>query len=95
MSVKVSDINKNLPRKGFQVRNDHHRYFEFYVDGKYTGAYTYVSHGSKFKEASNQVVSQMKNQLKLNTSREVRDLVACPMSEDQYKRILMDKGIVS
>ena len=92
MQIEKRDVESALPKKGFE-RDDsrqHHIYFNHRYQGKYTGAYTYVSHG--MKSIGDSIIKQMKNQLRLNSSHQVADLVNCPISGDEYVQILKSKG---
>ncbi len=86
-------IVSNLPKKGFVQDNNDHRYFYYYYEGKYTGAYTYTSYGTKYKTYGPGLIDAMKKQLRLDTSKQVRDLVECPMSAEDYNALLIQKGI--
>ncbi|MFW2371863.1 MAG: hypothetical protein ACN4GM_01980 [Gammaproteobacteria bacterium] len=95
MKIERKNICKNLPKKGF-VEDDsgHHLYFHFYYDGVLTGAYTYISHSAKHKDYSNAILTKMRQQLKLNSNRDVVELVNCPMDEEEYIAILKQKGFI-
>ncbi len=90
MQIEKRDVELALPKKGFERDNSHHIYFKHRYQGKYTGAYTYVSHG--MKSIGNSIIKQMKNQLRLDNSHQVVDLVNCPISGDDYIQILRSKG---
>lgn len=90
MQIEKRDVEASLPKKGFERDDSHHIYFNHRYQGKYTGAYTYVSHG--MKSIGDSIIKQMKNQLRLNSSHQVVDLVKCPISSDQYVEILKSKG---
>jgi len=93
MPIKKRIVEKSLCKKGF-VKDDspHHRYFHHEVDGKRTGLYTYTSHGSSHDEYDDGLVKFIKKQLKLNTIKQTKDLLKCPMSGDEYNQILRDNG---
>ena len=93
MPLKKRDIIKELPRKGFSKKSGSHIYFYHRVHGKFTGPMTKVSHSPKVKEISDNLITQMRKQLKLDNNQQVRDLVNCPMSGDDYTEFLKSKGI--
>jgi coproporphyrinogen III oxidase-like Fe-S oxidoreductase len=96
MKVERKDICKNLPKKGFKPDDTkHHLYFHFYYKGSYTGIYTYVSHSTNHKDYSNRLLTEIRMQLKLNTTQQVVDLVNCPMNEQDYIQILIDSGAIA
>ena len=90
-----SEIEKNLPKKGFRKEvGRHHIYFYHEHDGKETGAYTYLSHSSKFKDISNDILSCIKRQLMLNSTRDAVDLIKCPMDGKKYVKMLQDSNMI-
>ena len=93
MQLKRQEIEKGLVRKGFVREDTHHRYFRLLLKGKDTGVYTYTSHGTKYQTYKEPLLRRMKDQLKLNSLRQLKDLVDCPMNTDQYVKLLTQKGI--
>lgn len=89
MSFRSREIENVLESKGFQPSNSHHIYFYYYIDGKKTVFYTYISHGSK--EIGDNLISIMAKQLQLS-KKDTLDLFNCPLSKEQllikYKEIL-------
>lgn len=94
MPRKRRDIENALKAKGFREEVSHHRYYKYFVDNKFTGAYTYTSTGTKHKEYDDSLLARMVKQLKLNSRQELCDLIDCPMDEEQYRAILHEKGIL-
>lgn len=92
MQVERKVIESNLPRKGFVKENTHHRYFYHEYSGKRTGAYTYTSHGSKYKDYGVNLLKVMRKHLYLDTIKQVIDLFKCPITKDQYNEILRKKN---
>lgn len=88
-------IEKSLKKKGFQRKDTHHRYYHYYHSGRCTAAYAYLSMGTNYKDYSNDLLSKMKRTLFLDTNSQIKDLIDCPMSEDDYKKILINKNIIS
>lgn len=83
----------NLPKKGFMVnKKGHHIFFYHIQDGRETGIRTKISHTAKMKDISNDIISAIKRQLKLDTNAEVKDLIECPMDEATYIGLLRKKG---
>lgn len=82
---------KNLKKKGFVDSNSHscdHKYLELYVDEKYVG-YTKLSHGQK--DLDDFLIKQMSEQCRLS-KQQFADLVNCPLSKEDYFKILKEKG---
>ena len=94
MQVERRIIESNLPAKGFVEDNTHHKYFYHEYKGLRTGAYTYTSHGSKYKTYGISLLKRMKKELRLDTIKQVSDLFECPITGDDYNKILIDKGMI-
>jgi hypothetical protein len=91
-SVERRDVMRNLPKKGFEKRDGHHIYFHLVVDGKITGIKTWVSHSASVKTISGGLLTAMKKQLRLERTSDFVDLIACPMTGEQFIRILRENG---
>jgi len=94
MPIDKRQIESSLLSKGFIREDTHHRYFYHEINGKRTGISTYTSHGSKPKEYDDNLLKMMKKQMKLDSIGQVRDLLLCPMSGNDYNQKLKDKGII-
>ena len=91
-----NDIQSSLKQKGFQEKEKtKHRYYDFIYDDKITSVSTFVSRGTKYKEISDDILSRMWKQLRLNNKKELLDLVDCPMGEEELITLLQAKGILS
>ena len=86
-------VESALLSKGVQPRQGHHRRFIcFTTDGKKTPVWTMLSHGSR-RDIGDGLVRVIARQCKL-TRREFDDLVACPLSRDQYEATLRDADAI-
>ena len=90
VKIKTRKIDSALKEKGFifSKKRDHTFYF-LVVNGKKTRIRTKLSHGSK--ECGDQLLSVMRKQLGLDDVVELKDLIYCPMSEDQYVELLIER----
>ncbi len=88
--IKTRDIKSALLSKGFKVEESHHEFLWFYHNDKRTHIKTRISHG--IEEYGPDLISAMKKQLKLNSKREIEDLLNCPMKEAEYIELLMKNG---
>jgi hypothetical protein len=87
---KRSNVETALQQKGFQLqKNGDHRYYFFYLDEKIV-AKTKVSHGTKYKDLSNDLISYMARQCHLNKN-DFLAFVDCSISQQQYEKILRQK----
>jgi hypothetical protein len=94
MALDKNKTFKNLKKKGFVdsiSRSDDHKYLEYCIAGKMI-AYTKVSHGSG-KDLDDYLVRQMASQCKL-TKQQFCDLANCPLSAEEYLKILKEKGLL-
>ena len=94
MQVPRKKIEANLATKGFIKEKTHHTYFYHEYKGKRTGAYTYTSHGSNYKNYGISLLKRMKTELRLDTITQVARLCECPMKEKEYINILKNKNII-
>lgn len=94
MPFSGRDVRRNLKKKGFIEDKKHHIYLNHTYEGKRTGAYTFVSHGKEKEDVGPDIVRSMKMQLRLETNRQVHDLVNCPMTKKQYEVLLKRAGVI-
>jgi hypothetical protein len=95
MRIPRKVIEASLKQKGFVQDNRDHRKFFLYYKGKKTGIFTYTSHGSKYKDIGDELISKMKRQLQLEKNKEAKDLFECPMSGDEYIQKLIERNIIT
>lgn len=88
MTFRSRDIENVLTSKGFIVENNHHKSFQYYIDGKKTTFYTYISHGNN--EIGSSLISMMSKQLQLSKS-DTLDLFNCPLSKERLLEIYREK----
>lgn len=95
MKISRKDLEANLPKKGFaKDEQGHHVYFIHLYGGKKTGIYTKISHTKKIREISNDLLTAVRKQLRLDRNDQVRDLAECPMTEAEYVSLLRQKGLL-
>ena len=94
MPIERKLIETSLLKKGFVQEGGDHKYYYHEFNGKRTGAYAYVSRGSQYKTYDDNLLSAIKKELRLDTLREAKNLLECPMSKDEYNSILRKKGIL-
>jgi hypothetical protein len=92
MPLKARDADSSLTKKGFRTRNSKDKYYHFYVDGKKTAVYTFMSQGER--EIHDGLVGQMCKQVKLN-KKEFLALIECTLSEPDYRQLLEDRGHIA
>ena len=90
LKIKTRKIALSLQNKGFEAEETHHTYFWFYHNDQRTHIKTKISHGSN--EYGDNLLSAMQKQLKLNSKKELLDLINCPMSQEDYIRLLTNKN---
>ena len=95
MPIERKTVERSLRQKGFvAAEHSKHRYFHHMVGGKQTGMWTFVSRGTTYRTIGDSLLGSMKRQLGLDSTRQVHDLLECPMSGDQYNSHLFVKGLI-
>jgi len=87
-------IELGLLRKGFRKDNVDHRVFRFYVGGKKTSISTFLSHGSRYKEYDDDLLSKMKRELCMSNKKYLIDFIVCPVTQERYTGDLISTGKV-
>jgi len=82
----------HLSRKGFKPVEGHHHFLFFHHDGKRTAVKTKVSHSKKVEYGGN-LLSAVRKQVLLDSNNQLCRLLDCPMSVEEYVKILIDKGV--
>jgi hypothetical protein len=85
------EVEHSLTSKGFQSSERDHEYFFLYVDGRKTSIRTKLSHGTEYKTLSDQILSKIKRQLRLEKMNELSEFVNCPMSYAMYVAYLRER----
>ena len=89
MPLDRRDTEAALLSKGFQLREGRHRRFIYFTKaGKKTPVWTMLSHGSR-RDLGDGLVRMMARQCKLSR-REFDELIACPLSRDEYEAKLAE-----
>lgn len=91
-SLKTKKIMSALLQKGFRQSNTHHMVFWLYDGERQTSVKTRVSHGKS--EYDDSLLAQMRKQLGLDTKKQLLDLVECPLSYEDYLKLLEQKGLL-
>ncbi|GHT13312.1 hypothetical protein FACS1894170_09160 [Planctomycetales bacterium] len=87
---KKKDVESALIRKGFVCIDDgDHRFFHFPI-GNRKILHTKTSRGTKTNDLGDDLISLMSRQCHL-TKGQFLELVDCPMSKEQYEKILCAK----
>ncbi len=99
MPIKIKDFEKNIIGKiknNFRVEksNTHHVYYRVYFKDKRI-LRVYCSHNNKGSDISDGILSKIKKELFLDSSQQLRDLINCPMSSDDYFDLLKEKNILN
>ncbi|MEA5404939.1 hypothetical protein VB776_18540 [Arcicella sp. DC2W] len=85
---KTKDLKRVLVKKGFELfpEKDHHEFYYLMINGIKQRVYTYFSHGKS--EYGDSLMSQIKKQLKFDTTQNAEDFFDCPMTAEQYIEML-------
>ena len=92
--IPRQEIAHALQEKGFRRAQGprDHDYYCFYYRGKRTAARTKLSRGTGYREYDDRLFQLMRKSLCLNTTAQVRELLACPMNEARYIDLLRSSG---
>jgi len=90
-SKVIGKIKKKL--KVEEVSEGHVR-FKLYYKGKKFGE-TFCSHGSGGKDIYDAILSKIKRQLYLDNLKQLYDLEKCPMTAEDYLKLLRQKNVIS
>ena len=88
---KAREIKEGLTKKGFITVQRDHTYLFFSVGGRKYSIHTKISHGNK--EYGDNILSLVARQLHI-TTKQLDDLLDCPMSYEDYLSMLQEKKIV-
>lgn len=88
-TLKAREVSSSLKKKGFIQSESDHTYFVLYVNNKKTSIRTKMSHGKD--EVDDYLLNMMSLQVKLE-KREFIDLVNCPLSAQDYLKLLGARG---
>lgn len=89
--LKTIQIDKALRKKGFVIENKDHHFYYYMNNGKKTNIFTKTSHSSD--EIGEGLIKRMAEQLNIEKD-EFKELIQCTLSGEQYKQILIDKGLL-
>jgi hypothetical protein len=87
---KAREIKEGLTKKGFIAYQRDHTYLFFSVEGRKSGVHTKISHGNN--EYGDNMLSLVARQLRI-TTKQLDDLLDCPMSYEDYLAILRTKNM--
>lgn len=94
--IPTKDLVKGLQNKGFEhtsTGRQPHEKLRLFIEGKKTGISVPISRSKKIKEYGSDLINIVKRELKLETNKQVVDLVECPLSYQDYIDILNRNGI--
>jgi hypothetical protein len=91
---KVKHLEKILKKKGFVLdpQIQHHRFYYLHIDGKKYPIYTYLSHS--IAEYGKDLMGDIKNQLKFDSSANLDKFFDCPMTKEKYIEMLRKQKII-
>jgi predicted RNA binding protein YcfA (HicA-like mRNA interferase family) len=89
---QAKQLEKTLKKKGFILNpeSSHHKFYYLFYKGKKYPIHTYISHG--LKEYSQNLMGEIKKQLKFDTTRNAERFFDCPMTAEEYYKMLKNNG---
>jgi predicted RNA binding protein YcfA (HicA-like mRNA interferase family) len=95
MPLERRDVEASLERKGFVLSDGDHRFFTYHtVAGRKTSVWTKTSLGTAHKTLGDDLVSKMSKQCGL-TTKQFKELIACPLTRDKMELIFLDSGRIA
>jgi len=88
-SIRAKTVRRGLTSKGFDEVNRGDIFYHFIVNGKKSGMRAMMSHGETY--CGTKYLTTMARQLGLKRD-ELVQLVECPLSRDQYEKLLRERG---
>jgi hypothetical protein len=94
-SIPRQQIIRALSQKGFVIVEKKRHTFLVFMDsqGRQSSIRTFLSRGGQYKDYTLSLLKAMKNELKLSHLHQLEDLIACPLSEADYRSLLIMQGI--
>jgi hypothetical protein len=92
MTRDAKEVSAGLAKKGFVPRENDHTFYHLFVAGKKTIVNTKISHGEK--DIGDRLLGMMARQLRLS-KRDFLNLIDCPLSFDEYVKLLRNEGVVA
>ncbi|NPV00700.1 MAG: hypothetical protein HPY53_04885 [Brevinematales bacterium] len=93
-SYKPKEIETALKNKGFSKKNNSHKYFSFYYEGKKIGdIYPFISH-SKGKEYNDSLLDALKKEMKMDSKENLCKFIECSLTQEDYIRILKSQNVI-
>ena len=90
-SYPTRRIRTALLAKGFEEEHTHHVIFRLIVNGRKTGIRTRISHGAR--EYGDSLLAAVARDMGLRKA-ELDAFVQCPMSYENYIRVLAQRGML-
>ncbi|MEK6649706.1 MAG: hypothetical protein AABY75_01900 [Bacteroidota bacterium] len=90
MPIEREKIRAALLSKGFREGRSDHKYYYLFVDGRKVNVFTYLSHGSGYKEYSDGLVSKVAQQVGL-VKKEFLEFVECPLTHEKHVALLRQR----
>lgn len=93
MALATAKVEASLRKKGFhENRKKDHKYYShcWKSNNRLSGIWTRTSHGSKEKDLSKHLASEMAKQIRL-TKGEFEQFVSCKMKQVNYEAIVRKK----
>jgi hypothetical protein len=92
MVLGKNETTRSMCRKEFrEIPGGDHRILEYWADGQ-PRFRTKVSHGGS-DDLDDRLIGEMAKQVHLK-SRQFFDFVKCRISKEQYRQMLIDKGVI-
>lgn len=94
MPIEREKIRKALVGKGFKEKSGtRHDNYYLYVGGKKSRIFTHLSHGSGYKDYTDELVSKVCHQVGL-AKKEFLEFIDCPLTHQKHIALLREKNLI-
>ena len=95
-SIPRRKIIRTLSKKGFVLVEKKRHTFLVFVDsqGRQSQIRTFISRGSSYKDYTLPLLKAIKDELRLKDLKELEALISCPLSENEYRNLLIERGFL-
>jgi len=92
MPLDRRDVEAALEKKGFAPKEGDHSFFTYHTQGgQKTSVWTKTSHGTRYKDLGDALVSVMAKQCGL-TNGQFKQLINCALTREKLEQILTETG---
>ena len=94
MPIEREKIRNALVGKGFKEKSGRtHDNYYLYIAGKKSKIFTHLSHGSGYKDYTDELVNKVYHQIGL-VKREFLEFIDCPLTHQKHIALLRQRNLI-